>query len=246
METHEVICQLRADLKADLPAAILLSPGVREELASTLGFPISPSPTTRLTEPRESGTRSPVVEDEIDLEGGLFRQEDGSVLVIENLSVSNESIYVRARASTSDCRLLIRTAAEVLESYGAPSWAALDPDFDHATSSSVTLDFPIERLLSKELCDFLSSAVSDSALGDVDGAVEIHPFNLSFKIHVFPSSNRVADQARGRKRLDLKIGHRRVTDHDKRLFDIFSEFDSDTHFDLLNTLEAQLAEKADR
>lgn len=245
MDIKRICCQVRRDLTSDsIPDAILLLQPVRAAISAIAGKgpteaeqEFSEELVERLVRERpEAASLRARLKAKMSFRNGVFfAGGEHRPIIVEDLSVDRDTLYVRALATSEDCRLLIRRVEDILKDNGVPPAVFADVDDAYATEVSVQLAGPLDDLLSHTLKAFISEHLACAAKTDENTQVLIHPYSLELKVHQWPRTPAKPAEADAHS-WTFSVSHESFDDHDKHCFKIYSRFDYNTHLRLLQAL----------
>lgn len=177
--------------------------------------------------------------DQLTLSNGFWRREDGAEqisVVIEEIRLSHDQCYARVANSTETAIALIeRVFSVVEETFGLPSILDKIETRRYGTSTKVKFKFKIESLLSDGLQRLLEQDLKQAAKSTPETKVVIHPFDIICKVH---QTSEPGEQSPRNDRWNFEIEHVQYTDHDNRIYRVFSQLPYDKHCELLERLES--------
>jgi len=249
MRVTKSVCQLRRDLREEIPEAVLQNEHVRKAVARIIGKERpqeEDDETKRLLEllARDESQRAMAVRRRLAarvvVQNGYFkcREPDrpGRGFIVEDLSVSPDSLYVRAIGTTEDCRQVIESAVVVLTQHDVPQSVFQDYEEDFATLTIAQLDGSIEGFFSEPFRRFLQRDLLTAAREDDETRVVIHPYEISVKVHTWQRDAENPEKATP-ERWDFHILHATFDDHDRCVYTVRTEFDYAKHVKMLEILE---------
>jgi hypothetical protein len=240
MRIESTICQVRADLRVGaLTEARLRKPDLRQALMQAFSLSeqeISDEDVDLRSVLSEGAFEKLKRRVGIQLQDGLFVVEGEREVTIEDLSISPNSLYVRAQAPTEVCSQILKQAVQIVGEYTKLT-NLMDSieSYSYATESKVILHFPFESLLSKPLRETIFGDLQKAVQGE-DRDVEIHPFDVDFKVHL-----RLKGRQRDPESGNFRIHHEQYRDYADRRYSVYSRLESSVHFSLIKSLEDKIS-----